>query len=738
MELRETIDLEVERLGLPGLRTELAALEQELWALGRRAMELRGSISVWDRWMIFSDTAAEKQLKGGRRRRVQVEKSLSFVRAQVDAANSKLGELCPPFAVAVGLSECLSLAYTGLAVEGWIFRRVGRGDDLRGALLGLIALLRRTYFPGLDFAALRARLADASACQTLAGLAEVSSTPHSRLGHAPLEGDAPLGRVAERLLDNGFFSARYREEELGQRCAELQGVERAADAGVGFWSRINVLTSTPEELARDAARAEIKAAQERLRRVVDQQQQLLHDAMRAYPPLDFYHEVVEALGVTELMKAETELVITAKGTVANRSVIAPRALLLAAIRRLQDVFAASFPGVPAPRELASRSTGEAPSLRGHAAVSGFLERAAASSGLRALRNDALVHACMVGQVTRELEEVEENISLLDRLVFWSDTEDEKAAAALARRAEANTAWTWQLWEQMMTEARRLGADIGPLATRDWAIAAIVGIAAIHTDGGSSSFPKSCEVYKREEAREALVALRTVFAEIYGVDGGVSHLMAATVASTPVEQAVLADSVHVYAPLEASALHGLLAHHLSETSFTRNYEDVSQRLGALHSASEQRTSVERDISVWDRLNIFRTTEAEAKRDALKETIGELEQSLGQQRQALADQFWEALRVYPPALLRAELDVVIDAVDDIRAACRTYTVTVGSGNSRRTETRYRCVLLGKDEAIAAMRRWAALMVRVFGEQLAYHELLEALELEPTEGSHDEPQS
>ena len=534
MELRETIDLEVERLGLPGMRAELAALEQEMWSLGRREVELRRSISLWDRWMIFTDTAEEKQVKGGRRRRAQVAKSLAYVRAQVTTANARLGELCPPFGVAVGLAECLPLAYTGIAVEGLIFRRVGRGDELRDALTELIAMLRRTYFPGLDFAALRARLADASACQTLAGLAEIPLPLHPRLGHAPLEGDAPLGKVAERLLDNGFFSARYREDELGRRCAELQGTADTANAAVGFWSRINVLTRTSDEITRDEARAEIEAAQEELRQIVDRQQRLLHDAMRAYPPLDFYHGAVEALGIVALLKADREPVISAKGAVEKQAVVVPRALLLAAIRRLQESFAATFPGVPAPRELVHRSAGEAPRLQGHAASAAFLAYAAASPRLLALRDEALVHAGMIGQLGRELEEVEGQISLVDRLVFWSDTDAERAAAALAKRAEANVAWTWELWEQIMAEARRIGATIGPIAARDRALSVIAAIDEIHTDRGSSSFPKDCSVYKREEALHALGQLKAVFAQVYGVTGGVSELMVATLAARPAD------------------------------------------------------------------------------------------------------------------------------------------------------------------------------------------------------------
>ena len=45
-------------------------------------------------------------------------------------------------------------------------------------------------------------------------------------------------------------------------------------------------------------------------------------------------------------------------------------------------------------------------------------------------------------------------------------------------------------------------------------------------------------------------------------------------------------------------------------------------------------------------------------------------------------------------------VVDAIEDIRGVCQSYTVEVGSGDNKRTETRYRCELVGKQAAAQAM--------------------------------------
>lgn len=738
MDLRETLDLEIKRLGLTALRHDLAALEEQLCDLDREASELAGSISLWDRWMVLTDTPAEKQLKGSKRRHDDIEAARDELHARIAAANAALGVLCPPFAIATRLGDCLSLAYTGLDVEGWILRRIARGHDLRAALLDTIALVRRTYFPDLDFAALRDRLTDASACQRLAELADIPLPMDPVLGHAPLSGDAPLGRVAERLLGNGFFAAHYREEELGWRCLEQHGVARPDVGALDMWDRLKAFLGTWDWPPKTQAQKDQHAAQEALRRGVERQQRLLHAAMRAYPPLDLYHGLIEVLGIVDILRPESELVMSRRGAALKQPVVAPRALLLAAIRRLQDLFADTFPGVPIPRDLLDRSPDDTPHLRGTLASAELLARAAASPQLQALRDEALVHAGMVGQIGHEKAAVAARISLLDRLVFWSDTTDEKAAAALDKRADANIAWTRRLWQQILGEIQAIGAGIGPLAVRDLAVTALAGIDEIHTDRGSSSTPIHCTVHHQAEVLITLNRLRDLFAARYGVTGDIARLMQAVALADPAPHTVELDPLHVYAPIDPPTLHRLLAHHLAPTSFRDDHRTFAHKTDQLERALAERRAVLTEISTWDRLNVFVTTDAEARRDRLAATIADLRADLEPRRGSLSASVTEALRAYPPALLCIELDAVVAAVEAIRATCQTTTVTTGSGNNRRTETRYHCKLHGKHDAELAMQRWATLMIDIFGDQPGYHALLEALELGPAGAAFLDPQS
>ena len=655
MELRETIELEMQRLGLGALRREATALEQELASLQREAAGLEESASPWYRRLVLGDTPAEQRLKGGRRRQVAIEQTLERLYAQIAEAEATLGALCPPFAVALGIAQCLSLAYREGDDDDSLAQSVPRGEELRTKLVETIGLLRRSYFPELEFVALRAQLADIGQCQRLAELADRPLATDWVLGYAPLT-DVALGRVAARLLGSGFFAAEDDATELAWRGLEREGVSRASVVMFDAWDRIALLGAGQE------------AATQAVLRSMDRQQRLLHEAMRAYPPLDLHHGLVAALGVGDLLRVESESRIVRGGARKKQGVIAARALLLAALRRLLPRFAAVFPDVPGPGDLLAAPIA-APAPSGAAGWSIFLARAAASPRLHALQEEALMHAVMAGQVGHE------------------KAAGEGVAAGLAARAEVSVTWTRHLWRQTIAEAEAIGAGIAPLAIRDLTVAVFAGLDEIQSERGISESRLDCPLHGREGVLAALEGLRALFRGCYGVTDGLAELWNGVMSASPVAYAVQADPIHGYAQIEAGALHGLLARHLVATSF---YDD---------SATLARMEAEQSAET------------------------------GPRRERLTAQFMAALGEYPPALLYVGLESVIAAVQNIRAASRTTHTIIGGEYDRRAVTHYRCELIGKTEAITAMQRWAAQMVEAFGEQPGYHALFEALERERT---------
>ena len=59
----------------------------------------------------------------------------------------------------------------------------------------------------------------------------------------------------------------------------------------------------------------------------------------------------------------------------------------------------------------------------------------------------------------------------------------------------------------------------------------------------------------------------------------------------------------------------------------------------------------------------------------------------------------------------------AVEEIGASCQSYTVTSGTGEDKRTETRYRCVLHGLGAAESAIERWCAGLVKERGARRVF---------------------
>lgn len=489
MELRETIELEMQRLGLGALRREATALEQELASLQREAAGLEESASPWYRRLVLGDTPAEQRLKGGRRRQAAIEHTLEQLYAQIAEAEATLGALCPPFAVALGIAQCLSLAYREGDDDDSLAQSVPRGEELRTKLVETIGLVRRSYFPELEFVALRAQLADIGQCQRLAELADRPLATDWVLGYAPLT-DVALGRVAARLLGSGFFAAEDDATELAWRGLEREGVSRASVAMFDEWDRIALLGAGPGQ----------EAATQAVLRSMDRQQRLLHEAMRAYPPLDLHHGLVAALGVGDLLRVESESRIVRGGARKKQGVIAARALLLAALRRLLPRFAAVFPDVPGPGDLLAAPIA-APAPSGAAGWSIFLARAAASPRLHALQEEALMHAVMAGQVGHE------------------KAAGEGVAAGLEARAEVSVTWTRHLWRQTIAEAEAIGAGIAPLAIRDLTVAVFAGLDEIQSERGISESRLDCPLHGREGVLAALEGLRALVRGCYGVTDG---------------------------------------------------------------------------------------------------------------------------------------------------------------------------------------------------------------------------
>jgi len=124
------------------------------------------------------------------------------------------------------------------------------------------------------------------------------------------------------------------------------------------------------------------------------------------------------------------------------------------------------------------------------------------------------------------------------------------------------------------------------------------------------------------------------------------------------------------------------------------------------------AAEASISTWDRINVLTDTPAEAHRDACAARAAEAAVAERAARAQLATLLATALGVYPPGAAYYALEPVRAQIAAVRAVLRRRTHTRRVGNVTTTSTSYHCELLGKAEALAALRRWTVGATGVFG--------------------------
>ncbi|MEZ6183409.1 MAG: hypothetical protein R3F62_00170 [Planctomycetota bacterium] len=698
----------------PALRRRIAELSRELEEVEQR-------IPFWDRLLVFSTTPDEGALDpappdprraapgarggGGRGRKPRA------ARAQ-----------CPPFALGLELERALRTARKELEVAGVLFRAVSR-ESLEETLEAFARELRAAYAPDLDLRELLREVGDPERRAAHAARAsEVQLDP--RAGYRPLSQRALLPLVAREVVDSGLDADRQALIELGETRERLTRELAAAESAIGLLDRVNVLTDSPEERERNRLQAELHEAEAQLRTRYEQVQQHVLRALSAFPPLEVYQRALEVLGVSSVLEPETTERLLADGHVGSVSRVQRRPLVYAALCRLHTAFARAFPGVPLRLQAAHTAIhdgeegADSPQAELLAAAFARLE----TPGAHALRRRALEHAELLGGVIQSERQTLARISTLDWLVFWSDTEDEARLRVLRGRRGFHAQSVDATYRDLLGLCREGVRDLPPFALRDATLAFLAAIKEIHTDGGSSSSPRSCSVYGRGEARDAIRQARRVFEQHYGLRGSRQELYRAVAACEPPARQRPGGP---FRPLGQQAVVELIAGGVGP-DFAQRYDQVREQARQLRRLDGERQEVAEEISLWDRINVFSTTPEEQRNRELKQELSQLEGERAALALDLDRELDTALAAYPPGQLYYALGGLLSTLDAIRAVCRRHTRTTGSGKDRRTETYYTCALIGHGEAVRCARRWAQTFVHLFGDLPDYAGVLEQWEL------------
>ncbi|MDF1667903.1 MAG: hypothetical protein P1V97_39565, partial [Planctomycetota bacterium] len=634
----------------------------------------------------------------------------------------RLQSICeefPPLAIATALEGCLRSSRTGQSVKA-LFDKEAKGEKLAKVLEKLAQQVIQIYTPDFNQESLD-QLQRQSRCESLARDADaVVLQSHDRLGYAPLSMNHLLPLCAKRLLETKFFESRERYKDVLQEERELLKDYESAEEAIPLLDRLNIFQRSEKQAEASDRQKKYKYIQQKRKLRYEESRQQLHESLSAFPPLDLYQRLLETAALTRLLKVEDERTLNSDGTVIRESVERYSALQIIAFNQLMTTFAKTFPELQLPESLRYRTQAldEFPS-----ATQLFFEKVD-ESAIPDYGSQAIEHAFLQGHIEHQLSDVRDNISLIDRWAFWSDTDAEANEDKLEERKGWNKYWTGAIWEHLINEAETLGQSIESFRLRDFAIHAIDIVEDIHTSQSSSASRINCRVYGREEAFRALSDIRGFLEQDFHLQGNrddllgrVYHAIQNSPENTPREQ-----QLRRFRSLSYQDLIAELTRALGHTEFCNLYSTATALTNKLSVLEKEQANADSDVSLWDRINVFTSSEEEDLRDDIKALIEFDNEELHSTLYKMNKLFNRAIRIYPAARLYFELQSVVLAVQRIRATCQSYRSTTGVGKNKRTVTRYRCVIHGRNAANNAMQQWASTFVCQFGYIPGYQQLLE----------------
>lgn len=715
--LREAILARLRRGEAAALLVREAELLAERGRAGRELAEVQQRIPLWQRLLFFVDSGDEQREDALQARLTEAEEGLQDVRARLEVELEQVGKEYPAFGLAVQLERLAGSAREGLRTQTLL--KLGSRRGLQEELARAAVWLREAWAPDLDEEALVAALADERRCQDAAE-GQGAPTRHPRTGWVPLGPRQLQAVLARALLQGDFFPARREAQQLEARRAALEAEHGAAREAVPLLDRVNVLSTSAQEAHRDGLGKELTQVEQLLRGARGRERAALHLAWAAHPPLLVHQRLVELQGLLAAVEPGSEVQLTMAGKVVPTRVITPRALLAAGLREVEAAFRQAFPGVPWPREAARELAGGAlPAAPDPQAWLAPAFAALDAGEAPRLRAEALQHAGLAAHLRQGRQAAASRVSWIDWLVFWSDTPDEARARELGLLAAWHHRVARGQWERLLELAVTAGQTVVPIRVRDLAIELCAAVSEIRTDSGSSSSPRSCAVYGREAALGLTRRIADELGRAYGLVGTREAMMDVVAATDPPDGPE--PPAGPFAPLPRQAVVELLARRLAGSDFRREHAAVRELLRSRKATAFEQAQAADQISWWDRINVFSTTEAEQREREKGSQLAQLDADLRRRMQALDRLFERALAAYPPARPFFALGGVQDALHSITAVCRSRTVSSGSGKNRRTRRVYYCDLNGKAAARSALEGWCQLLVATFGRLPGQHELL-----------------
>jgi hypothetical protein len=225
---------------------------------------------------------------------------------------------------------------------------------------------------------------------------------------------------------------------------------------------------------------------------------------------------------------------------------------------------------------------------------------------------------------------------------------------------------------------------------------------------------ACPVFHRAEALAAIDGVARVIAASWGLRGTRADLMHAvtahlrTMPPAPSPAAALTEP----RPLAWQQVVTSVAESLRGGPWLAVHDALEASAATRAQAEVARHAAEREVTTWDRIDVLSDSPSEQLRDAAEARAADAGYAEGIARFQLDTLLDTALAAYPPGAAYFGLEHVHRQVAAVRAVLRRRTHTRRVGSTTTTSTSHRCELVGKPEALAALRRWTVAATAVFG--------------------------
>ncbi len=309
------------------------------------------------------------------------------------------------------------------------------------------------------------------------------------------------------------------------------------------------------------------------------------------------------------------------------------------------------------------------------------------------------------------------ISLLDRAVFWSDTPAEAREKRLADSEAGLREEIATVWLDLERRLRGPRRDRWEFYVVDQALDVREAVRGIHTLSKESSWSFECPLLNQEPAIWQTQALSN---EVRHHCGGLwtrQDLLKAAVqhAADPTVE----DEPPQLGEISADQLPRVLGRNLRLGGFLKRRKALDEAHERLGEQERELKAVRSQISLWDRVNVFTETSAEASEKAAEGMARAQTREAGVLRESLDQEVELALKqIHQPALVGLVAVELGAAVESVRAESTSRRVRKGDSH----ETIYYCRLRGIEEAGAVLLRLLDAAAPAPGDYLAPVQALE----------------